>query len=1014
MKTHNIPDGCNAHKAKNYISVIVLLLFCCHAYGQSTTQGKDFWISFGSNNANSADKISLQVRIVATNASKVKLTFTETGYTETISLAAGNVYTRNLSTTEKESVYLNGSGVSQKSLHVESDENVAVYAINLNEATTDATCILPVEAYGKSYYHLSYRYISDGSNSYDGHVIVAIEDNTSIYVNGVLVASLDKGDVYSRYFTDNNIRHTTSDKPVAYFTTNPCTEVYAPACDCLYEQLLPESLWGLSYMIPVTIRGKERIRVYASQDNTVVSHTGGIVVSGSLNLDKGEYVELEIDRDEAGCYIEADKPVAVASYLMGLRTPYLDYDKGDPAMAWIPSTDQSITEAIIAPFIASGSSILSEHHILIITPTAGKELTEMRIGNADYTPLSGGIWLDHLSGYSIYSMPLNNANMAYGFRNPTGLTILGYGLGNFESYYYLAGSALRRLDASIYINNIHYQDSEAQTFCNGNFEIKAVVLYNMHRNKAHLRWFIDDVEETDIEDKLQWSKSLSEGKHKISMIVKNEYGDLDTIRSSFVIARDIEIADTTVCRREREKVNLQINNTFEEFVYSWFYDANYTDTIASATSLETDILTADTVFYIEAASPGCTLRKTVTVSVNSLPELISKDTSICYNTTATPVASGSNAAVFRWYSDLNYTDTVAKTASFETDALTSNTMFYIEAVSDKGCISRDNIEITVNPLPQLIKEDLNICLGSMVEITASSPDDITFAWYRDNLYSNLISQDISLQTNVLENDTVFYIEAISDKNCKTRDSITITLTVPPVVVAMDDRFICYGEEVMLELLRFDGAISWNVSTETVKPASTQQYIVTASRPPCPDMTDSVTITVGDSLYLSPSELAIYKPGGDYTQQLTTNAESPVFSIIGGGLPSGLYLNTAGIISGLGDENDELLSTFTIQVEDVSGCKIKKDYALEKELSIPAAFSPNSDGINDFFMKGYKIIIFDRIGMEIFKGDDGWNGTHNGKPAPQDIYFYKLYYKNEKGNTVPKTGYVGIMNGMQRY
>jgi gliding motility-associated-like protein len=71
--------------------------------------------------------------------------------------------------------------------------------------------------------------------------------------------------------------------------------------------------------------------------------------------------------------------------------------------------------------------------------------------------------------------------------------------------------------------------------------------------------------------------------------------------------------------------------------------------------------------------------------------------------------------------------------------------------------------------------------------------------------------------------------------------------------------------------------------------------------------------------------------------------------------------------------------------------------------VPKAFSPNGDGINDVFMKGYKVIIFDRLGINIFTGDDGWDGTYKGQPAAEDIYFYILYY-----NDSSVKGYVGIV------
>ena len=80
---------------------------------------------------------------------------------------------------------------------------------------------------------------------------------------------------------------------------------------------------------------------------------------------------------------------------------------------------------------------------------------------------------------------------------------------------------------------------------------------------------------------------------------------------------------------------------------------------------------------------------------------------------------------------------------------------------------------------------------------------------------------------------------------------------------------------------------------------------------------------------------------------------------------------------------------------------------ESELVFPNAFSPNGDGINDVYKakKGFKSIvefhavIFNRWGNKIYEWDDpnkGWDGTYNGKPVAQGVYFVNVKAKGADG------------------
>lgn len=72
------------------------------------------------------------------------------------------------------------------------------------------------------------------------------------------------------------------------------------------------------------------------------------------------------------------------------------------------------------------------------------------------------------------------------------------------------------------------------------------------------------------------------------------------------------------------------------------------------------------------------------------------------------------------------------------------------------------------------------------------------------------------------------------------------------------------------------------------------------------------------------------------------------------------------------------------------------------LYFPNAFSPNGDGLNDFFLlqsqcnfDSYQISISDRWGEQVFFSQDAlqaWNGTFKGSDCSQGIYIYDVRYQ----------------------
>ncbi len=80
--------------------------------------------------------------------------------------------------------------------------------------------------------------------------------------------------------------------------------------------------------------------------------------------------------------------------------------------------------------------------------------------------------------------------------------------------------------------------------------------------------------------------------------------------------------------------------------------------------------------------------------------------------------------------------------------------------------------------------------------------------------------------------------------------------------------------------------------------------------------------------------------------------------------------------------------------------------LESEIYLPDAFTPDGDGINDIFKpvmnfipEEFTMLIYNRNGIRIFQTNDpelGWDGTINGRKAPEGVYMYYVEYRSYNG------------------
>ncbi|MDC3276057.1 gliding motility-associated C-terminal domain-containing protein [Flavobacteriaceae bacterium] len=84
-----------------------------------------------------------------------------------------------------------------------------------------------------------------------------------------------------------------------------------------------------------------------------------------------------------------------------------------------------------------------------------------------------------------------------------------------------------------------------------------------------------------------------------------------------------------------------------------------------------------------------------------------------------------------------------------------------------------------------------------------------------------------------------------------------------------------------------------------------------------------------------------------------------------------------------------------------------------DLFIPSGFSPNGDGLNDYWQivgidnyPNTAVNIFNRLGVKVFSSvnyKNDWNGFYNGNKVPDGTYFYEIIFRSN----MTKKGYVYV-------
>jgi gliding motility-associated-like protein len=338
--------------------------------------------------------------------------------------------------------------------------------------------------------------------------------------------------------------------------------------------------------------------------------------------------------------------------------------------------------------------------------------------------------------------------------------------------------------------------------------------------------------------------------------------------------------------------------------------------------------------------------------------------------------------------------------------ITATTTYEITKIFDgDNCLDEHNnafASVVVHqPVDFTLTPDSTVCKNSNVRLSVSGGSG--FLWSPAIYLDNPNSPD-PVATPV--QDTEFYVTGKDADNCDVKDSVFIKIQPKPVFNAPSDQTVCKGDSVVLKGNNDPSDIySWS-------PASTLNDAGSPAPQASPDITTTYHLHIVNahcSLYDSAFDVQVLvNPSPVITAQKSNDINC---SIISSNLSvSGSDSYTWTPASGLNDPNISSpvatisqTTTFIVQGKNAQGCisfdsvTVAVTKTGENTFSVPNAFTPNGDHINDCFgihswgqVNIQEFSVYNRWGQKVFYTRDPsacWDGSFQGEKLESGTFVY---------------------------
>jgi gliding motility-associated-like protein len=341
-----------------------------------------------------------------------------------------------------------------------------------------------------------------------------------------------------------------------------------------------------------------------------------------------------------------------------------------------------------------------------------------------------------------------------------------------------------------------------------------------------------------------------------------------------------------------------------------------------------------------------------------------------------------------------------------------------------GCVDTLTRNVDIHPLPPILASpDTSICAPDTLGLWAKG--GLTYTW---SPAATLSCADCSTPAASPSLPTTYVVVGTDSNGCSNTDTVRIGIQTKTTFSVNPSGEICVGEQYQLFA---DGATTyyWTPSesldnpdskSPIARPTTTTTYTATAKEGSCETASHTVTVVVDPLPTIDAGSDQNIIAGGRAQLQATGTAVNRVEWDANPALSCLLCFDpiatpkvtTVFHITGFTNKNCKSYDSVTVYIM----CD-------DRQLFIPNTFTPNGDGLNDYFFPRSKEInmvkvfrIFNRWGEMVYQQENmpvneelkGWDGTYKGVKLPPDIYVYLIQGDCENGKSLLWKGNIALM------